>query len=183
MDYSLTDILRIIKKQNDTFDEKKFFIDCKKKYPEIKKNYQFIPPYNIDTVETGDLIRYLKNNTMSCLSIVIRINYAGTNIGKSNEQKYIESMDLENIQNRGTYWKIYPENYFIFKCIPNKNTAIKSAILDYAENLPDFKALEAIDPSISNKIIKKINTLNDADNYATKLINDMEKKQKKNKKN
>ena len=177
MDYSLTDILRIIKKQNDTFDEKKFFMDCKKKYPEIKKNYHFIPPFNIDTIETGDLIRYLKDNTMSCLSIVIRINYAGTNHG----HKYIESMDLENMQNRGTYWKIYPDNYFIFKCIPAKNTAIKTAIMDYAEKLPDFKAFEAIDPSVSGRIIKKINTLDDADNHATKLINEMEKKNKKKK--
>ncbi len=165
---------------------------------DILKNYDFIDSlYSVHDLQNGDLIRHTKSidDKLSCIGSIVHINYKNYKFvqkGAINQRidkndAFIDYIVLESLKYKQNYWKIYPENYFIFKYNnPTRTSGTSKLIKEYFtenKNTLDFNVLIQADPSIKDKIIpnvqqkslnkveaRPIRSLDDALKYTDDLI-------------
>jgi hypothetical protein len=187
-------------KKTSMIDKKNVIQKIVKTHNDILKNYQFIEPeHYVHDLQKGDLIRHIKSvdGKLSCIGSIVHINYKNyTYVQKGTENQRIDKNNalidhivLESLKYKQNYWKIYPENFFIFKYTnPTKTSGTSKMIKEYFEenmNTLDFNVLIKADPSIKNKIIPKnkaevrpIRSFDDALKYTDDLIKEYDPKLK-----
>lgn len=172
---------------------------------DILKNYEFIDStYLVHDLQKGDLIRHIKSidDKLSCIGSIVHINYKNYKFvqkGTVNQRidkndAYIDYIVLESLKYKQNYWKIYPENFFIFKYTnPTRTSSTSKLIKEYFgenKNTLDFNVLIRADPSIKDKIIpsgdnenkdkkvkaRPIRSLDDALKYTDDLIKEYDPK-------
>lgn len=198
MNPSLDDILNNLtsSKKKSSNDKKTLVQEIIKTHHDILKNYEFIDSlYSVHDLQKGDLIRHIKSidDKLSCIGSIVHINYKNYKLiqkGTANQRidkndAYIDYIVLESLKYKQNYWKIYPENYFLFKYNnPTKTSSTSKLIKGYFnENTLDFNVLIQADPSIKDKIIPKnkvearpIRSFDDAIKYTDDLIKEYDPK-------